>query len=351
LLGARTSRPHSERSSFGSFALRLSADETSALPAARGVTAQDIDKLKVVGHSFSVRALRDIHIGPAGWSYADWRGRVYPEGAGAKFDTLALVAKYFDTVEINSSFYRPPSPGTARSWLRRIQHNRDFIFTAKLYRTFTHERGKATNDDEKVFRAGIDPLIEAGKLGAVLIQFPWSFKNDREERSYLNQLCERFKDYPLVVELRHESWNKPRILQTLEDLGVGLCDIDQPLFANSIKPSAEVTSSIGYVRLHGRNYQNWFREEADVVERYDYLYSRDELEPWVERIKQVSEKAKETFVITNNHARGQSLVNAFEVLALLEEKRMPGPAKLIESYPRLSESVEADDESPQASLF
>jgi uncharacterized protein YecE (DUF72 family) len=298
-----------------------------------------------------VRALRDIHIGPAGWSYADWRGRVYPEGAGAKFDTLALVAKYFDTVEINSSFYRPPSPGTARSWLRRIQRNRDFIFTAKLYRTFTHERGKATGDDEKVFRDGIDPLVEAGKLGAVLIQFPWSFKNDREERSYLNQLCERFKDYPLVVELRHESWNHPRILQTLEDLGVGLCDIDQPLFANSIKPSAEVTSSIGYVRLHGRNYQNWFREEADVVERYDYLYSRDELEPWVERIKQVSEKAKETFVITNNHARGQSLVNAFEVLALLEEKRMPGPAKLIESYPRLAESVEPDDESAQGDLF
>ena len=298
-----------------------------------------------------MRALRDIHIGPAGWSYADWRGRVYPEGAGAKFDTLALVAKYFDAVEINSSFYHPPSPDTARSWLSRIQHNPNFIFTAKLFRAFTHERGKATADDEKLFRQGIDPLMEAGKLGAVLIQFPWSFKNDREERPYLNQLAERFKDYPLVVELRHESWNNPRVLQTLEDLGVGLCDIDQPQFANSIKPSAEVTSPIGYVRLHGRNYRNWFREEADVVERYDYLYSRDELEPWVERIKQVSEKAKQTFVITNNHARGQSLVNAFEVMALLEEERMPGPAKLVESYPRLSESVEADDESPQGELF
>jgi uncharacterized protein YecE (DUF72 family) len=298
-----------------------------------------------------VRALRDIHFGPAGWSYADWRGRVYPEGAGAKVDTLALVAKYFDTAEINSSFYHPPSPDTARSWLRRIEHNPNFIFTAKLYRTFTHERGKATNDDEKLFRNGIDPLVEAAKLGAVLLQFPWSFKNDREERTYLNQLVERFKDLPLVVELRHESWNHPRILQTLEDLGVGLCDIDQPLFANSIKPSAEVTSPIGYVRLHGRNYQNWFREEANVVERYDYLYSRDELEPWVERIKQVADKAKQTFVITNNHARGQSLVNAFEVMALLEEKKMPGPAKLVESYPRLSESVEADDEAAQRELF
>lgn len=298
-----------------------------------------------------MRALRDIRVGPAGWSYADWRGSVYPEGAGTKFDTLALVAKYFDTAEINSSFYHPPAPETARSWLGRIEHNPNFVFTAKLFRRFTHERGKATAEDERLYREGIDPLMEAGKLGAVLIQFPWSFKNDIDDRNYLNQLVGKFRDYPLVVELRHESWNKPRVLQTLEDLGVGLCDIDQPLFANSIKPSAEVTSPIGYIRLHGRNYQNWFREEANVVERYDYLYSTDELQPWVDRIKEVSDKAKQTFVVTNNHARGQSLVNAFEILAELEEERVPGPAKLVETYPRLIESVEADSDEQQGSLF
>lgn len=298
-----------------------------------------------------MRALRDIRIGPAGWSYADWRGRVYPEGAGSKFDTLALVAKYFETAEINSSFYYPPKPETARAWLARTAHNPDFVFTAKLHKVFTHKRDKLTNKDEGTFREGIDPLREAGKLGAVLIQFPWSFKNEREERSYLTQLVERFKDYPLVVELRHESWNHPRILQTLEELGVGLCDIDQPIFANSIKPSAEVTSSIGYIRLHGRNYQQWFRKEGNVLERYDYLYSRDELEPWMARIKEVAQKAKQTFVITNNHARGQSLVNAFEILAELEEERVTGPAKLIETYPRLAESVEPDDESAQGELF
>jgi uncharacterized protein YecE (DUF72 family) len=298
-----------------------------------------------------VRALRDIRIGPAGWSYADWRGRVYPESAGTKFDTLALVSKYFDTAEINSSFYYPPTPATARSWLKRVAHNPDFIFTAKLHKVFTHKRDKLTSKDEGAFREGLSPLMEAEKLGALLIQFPWSFKNEREERAYLTQLCELFKDFPLVVELRHESWNSARILQTLEDLGVGLCDIDQPQFANSIKPAAEVTSPIGYVRLHGRNYQNWFREEANVLERYDYLYSADELEPWIERIRQVAEKANQTYVITNNHARGKSLVNAFEVLARLEERRMPGPAKLIESYPRLSESIEADDQDPQRSLF
>ena len=298
-----------------------------------------------------MRTRSDVFIGPAGWSYADWRGRVYPESAGTKFDTLTLVAKYFDTAEINSSFYYSPTPATARSWLHRIAQNPNFIFTAKLNKVFTHKRGQATNEDEKLFREGMDPLADAGKLGAVLIQFPWSFKNEGEERAYLTRLVERFREYPLVVELRHESWNHPRILQTLEDLEVGLCDIDQPLFANSIKPSAEVTSSVGYVRLHGRNYQNWFREEANVLERYDYLYSRDELEPWVERIREVAGKAKQTFVITNNHARGKSLVNAFEVLALLSEERVPAPAKLVESYPHLSESVEPDDKSPQGNLF
>ena len=160
-----------------------------------------------------------------------------------------MVAKYFDTAEINSSFYHPPAPETARSWLRRIEHNPNFVFTAKLFRTFTHERGKASAEDEKLFREGMNPLMDAGKLGAVLIQFPWSFKNEIEERNYLSELVARFKAYPLVVELRHESWNNARVLQTLEDLGVGLCDIDQPLFHDSIKPAAEVTSDIGYVRL------------------------------------------------------------------------------------------------------
>ncbi|HEY3024983.1 MAG TPA: DUF72 domain-containing protein [Pyrinomonadaceae bacterium] len=295
--------------------------------------------------------MQGIRIGPAGWSYKDWNGIVYPRSPGAEFDPLAYLARFFDTIEINSSFYRPPTAETAQSWAARVAQNPNFRFTAKLHKLFTHSRGKATANDEKDFRLGIDPLAEAGKLGAILIQFPWSFKNEMEERQYLVQLLERFKDYPRVVELRHASWNSATIYQTLEDLGVGFCNIDQPLFAKSIKPSATSTSMVGYVRLHGRNYQNWFREEAGPEERYDYLYSPDELEPWIARIKEIAKQTKETYVITNNHFRGQAVTNALEVKAVIEEERVPGPAPLLELYPRLIESIVPEAANDQPTLF
>ena len=280
-----------------------------------------------------------IRVGPAGWSYDDWRGVVYPEGAGAKFDQLAYIAGFFDTIEINSSFYRPPTSTMARSWARRTAHNPDFKFTAKLYKVFTHERGKATERDERAYRAGIDPLAAAGKLGGLLLQFPWSFKHNDANGEYLFALIDRFKDYPLVVEVRHASWNTPEIYEALEDRQVGFCNIDQPLFARSIKPSAQTTSRVGYVRLHGRNYENWFAENKSPADRYDYLYSPEELSPWVDNIKQVARHAQETYVITNNHFRGKGIVNALELKAALAGEKVPGPAPLAAEYPRIKDSV------------
>lgn len=278
-------------------------------------------------------------VGPAGWSYDDWKGIVYPEGAGAKFDQLAYISNFFDTIEINSSFYRPPSPSMANSWARRVKHNPDFKFTAKLYKRFTHERGKATAEDERAYRRGIDPLAASDKLGAVLIQFPWSFKNTDDDREYLSNLIDRFKDYPLVVELRHGSWNKPEIYESFARREVGFCNIDQPLFSRSIEPSAKATSRVGYVRLHGRNYENWFSENAKPADRYDYLYSLEELQPWVENIQKVAGNAEETYVITNNHFRGKGIVNALEIKSQLEGKKVRGPAALIEEYPEAKASI------------
>ena len=292
-----------------------------------------------------------IRIGPAGWSYKDWEGVVYPQKPGAKFDPLAYLAQFFNTIEINSTFYRPATPATAKSWVKRVADYHEFSFTAKLNRIFTHDRGKATEKDEKEFHDGIEPMAKAGKLGALLLQFPWSFKNTDEDRLYLTKLLDKFKEYPLVVEVRHTSWNNAHIYEWFEERGIGVCNIDQPLFKKSIRPAALTTSAVGYVRLHGRNYQNWFRDKAPRDERYNYLYSLDELEPWIARIKEVASQTHETYVVTNNHFRGQAVVNALEIKSTIEERRVPAPEPLFEVYPRLSESALGSAEASKSALL
>ena len=291
-----------------------------------------------------------IRIGPAGWSYKDWEGVVYPQKPGKNFDPLEYLARFFNTIEINSSFYRPPTTTTTESWARRVAQNKAFTFTAKLHRVFTHERGKSTKDDVKAFREGMKPLVKAGKLGAVLLQFPWSFKNTDEDRVYLTKLLETFREYPLVLEVRHSSWNNEHIYEWLEERGVGICNIDQPVFSRSIRPSAMTTSPVGYIRMHGRNYQDWFRDKAGRDERYNYLYTLEELDPWLTRIKQVAKQTRETYVITNNHFRGQAVVNALEIKAALTEEPVPAPEPLFQHYPRLEESA-TRDESGSPTLF
>lgn len=174
----------------------------------------------------------------------------------------------------------PPRPSSAQKWIESVSSNPRFRFTAKVFHSFTHERQPAPND-EKEFKEGIAPIAEAGRLGALLLQFPWSFKFSPENRQYVVGLRKSFSEFPLVVEVRHTSWLDEELLDLLSELGVGICNIDQPLFHRSVKPAADVTSGIGYVRLHGRNYRNWFSAKADVRDRYDHLYSPDELDPWI----------------------------------------------------------------------
>jgi uncharacterized protein YecE (DUF72 family) len=277
-----------------------------------------------------------IRIGPAGWSYPDWRGVVYPQRKPKGFHETAYLAEYFDTIELNVSFYRPITAKTAEGWLGKLEGKPDFRFTAKLWRGFTHERNTGP-EDERLVREGFAPLIEANRMGAVLLQFPWSFRYTPENRDYLARLRGQFADYPLVLEVRHASWNEPGVLDMLEQLGVGLCNIDQPLFKRSIAPGAASTSPIGYVRLHGRNYKAWFTENKYQGERYDYLYGVGELEPWVDRIKAVAHATQDTYVVTNNHYLGKGLVNATEIASLIKGSPVPAPQLLIEHYPELRE--------------
>jgi uncharacterized protein YecE (DUF72 family) len=238
---------------------------------------------------------------------------VYPADRKGKrsFDPLAYLARYFDTIEINSTFYRPPSERSAASWARRVAANPRFRFTAKLYQRFTHQRETAWRADEvDEVRRGFTPLLEAERLGCVLVQFPWSFKRDDAAREWLGDLVGAFGEFPLAVEVRHASWNVPEFYAGLRERQVAAVNIDQPVFGHSITPGAEVTAPVGYVRLHGRNYENWFRDSAESHERYDYLYTKDELAGWLDRIHQVARQAQETYVIANNHYRGQAPANA-----------------------------------------
>jgi uncharacterized protein YecE (DUF72 family) len=202
-----------------------------------------------------------IRFGPAGWSYSDWAGPVYPKPKPKGFDALRYMAAYFDTVEVNATFYRPATAKTAESWLERVADRPDFRFTAKLWQRFTHQRKEAwTADEVRQARAALDPLHGGGKLGALLLQFPWSFRRTDENREWLDDLAREFRDFPLVLEVRHDSWNVPEFFAGLGERGIGFVNIDQPLFSNSIAPSAHATGRVGYVRVHGRNYHDWFRD-------------------------------------------------------------------------------------------
>jgi uncharacterized protein YecE (DUF72 family) len=276
-----------------------------------------------------------IRYGPAGWTYDDWRGIVYPEPKPKGFDPLAYLCGYFDTIEINSTFYRPALRTTAEAWLRRVQGNPRFLFTAKLWRRFTHERKAAWSREEVAeARAGLDPLLEAGRLGALLLQFPWSFRRTDENREWLDDVSRTFADFPLVVEVRHSSWNEPHFFRGLRERGIGFVNIDQPLFRDSIAPTAHVTAAVGYVRVHGRNYQDWWREQAEPHERYDYLYSAGELEPWALRTAEIAADpgAREVFVITNNHFEGKAATNALMLQSMVERKKVRAPEPLLARY-------------------
>jgi len=278
----------------------------------------------------------NLRFGTAGWSYPDWEGIVYPKPRPGGFDELQFLAGIFSSLEINSTFYRIPSVRTSESWVRRISFRPDFRFTAKLWSRFTHEAGPFEAEDVRLFRQGLQPLKESGRLGALLLQFPWSFRKNKEAGARLLRLFEAFQDYPLVLEVRHSSWNDAAVYDFLKRYQVGFCNIDQPVIGDSLQPTSQVTSPIGYFRLHGRNYKAWFQKDAGRDQRYDYLYTAAEIESLVPLVREISEQAVETYVIANNHYKGQAPCNILEFQQLLTGECPPIPEQLLDRYPELS---------------
>ena len=296
-----------------------------------------------------------LRIGPAGWSYPDWAGYVYPSRRPRGFHEAAYLSEFFDTIEINTSFYQPLKPETAKQWVDLVSGNRNFVFAAKLWQRFTHDIAFTTSgsaaEDERAVRAGFDVLRAAAKLGAVLLQFPFSFHRTKENMTYLSAVLLRFRDYPLAVEVRHDTWNAPETLVLLHEHGAGICNIDQPIIGRSLAPSAQATSPLGYVRLHGRRYDTWFTDDENVPshERYNYLYTREELQPWIARVHKVSDHTERSFVITNNHFQGKAVVNALQLISILEQKKVKVPEPLRQHYPELNEI--ADQPAAEPTLF
>jgi len=292
-------------------------------------------------------SLSQIRVGPAGWSYKDWEGIFYPPGMQRRRQhPLEFVARCFDMVEVNTSFYGHIKPELAKLWARRAAAvNPDFIFTAKLHRSFTHSPLAAieptsaasirpNDEDERLAREGLDALASTGKLGALLIQFPVSFKNTPLNREYIDTLLRQFIEYPRVVEVRHSSWDNPETIFSFAQKNVSFCNIDQPQIGRSLEPTEHVTADVAYVRLHGRNYDQWFEAERGA-DRYNYLYSEAEIADWKEKVERIAAKAAVTYVVANNHFEAKGAVNSLQLKNMLTGKRQKATEALLKHYPAL----------------
>jgi uncharacterized protein YecE (DUF72 family) len=263
-----------------------------------------------------------LHVGTCGFSYRDWVGPFYPQGI-KQLDMLPYYAERFGSVEIDSTYYAIPQPRLFKSMDERTAPG--FRFTVKVPGSITHLPAEATplSNEAAAFRECLEPIRVNGKLAAVLAQFPNSFRPGPDSYRRLEQMREFWPEMNLIAEFRHRSWQDDATLEQLRQLNIGWCNVDEPRFASLMRPGSEVTSSTGYVRLHGRNYGNWWKQDRASHERYDYLYSANELTEWLPRIAAIDERAKETYVFFNNHHVGNAAANARQLADMLSERSRP----------------------------
>jgi len=266
-----------------------------------------------------------IYIGTSGWSYpkgeGTWNGFFYPPG---KINELEFYSQFFNTVELNSSFYRPPKPGFVYNWVKKTP--KGFLFAVKLWQKFTHpkmfkaatgEDAVIAPEDVDVFKSCLEPLAKAGKLGVVLAQFPPSFKNDEYGKQRLGAIANAFGEYRVAVELRHRSWSDDaQTAGFLQENNLAWVQIDEPKFATSVAVETPVTSDIAYFRFHGRNAKDWW--SGDGEQRYRYHYNEGEIGELAERVKAAAEKTKLLFAFFNNHWQAYAPRNANDLKKALK---------------------------------
>ena len=253
------------------------------------------------------------------WNQGIWSGSVYPSPKPRGFHPLEFLAQHFDTAEIDYTWDRPLREEVGRLWMQKVAHNRNFQFVATLRHRFTQER-VVVPAEAASFKRGLRALLRAGRLGALIMQFPWAFKFTKENREFLIQLRREFHEFPLVAELRHSSWLATEAQGTLIDYKVGFVNIDQPELAKATPPTALLTTGVGFFRLHGRNHEGWFQESGKAG---DYSYSDAELASWRQRIEHVRTFADKSFVMFSNNVRARSFFNALDMQAILDSGAAP----------------------------
>ncbi|MCL5257227.1 MAG: DUF72 domain-containing protein [Chloroflexi bacterium] len=253
-----------------------------------------------------------IRIGTSGYSYEDWKGEFYP-AAMKKGEMLAYYSREFNTTELNFTYYAMPNIYTLAAMARKTPPG--FLFAVKANQELTHTR-EADGSVFTTFIKGLSPLLEAGKFGCVLAQFPSSFRKNQESLDYLKLFRDKMMDLPVVVEFRHVGWIGEDTFDFLRRNKLGFCCVDEPKLPGLIPPVAVATSNVAYVRFHGRNAKKWWEHE-EAWQRYDYSYSAEELEEWVPKIGELAKETETTYVFTNNHWQGQAVATARQLKMML----------------------------------
>lgn len=304
----------------------------------------------------SVIALPELACGVAGWSYDDWRDTVYrlpatemrqpllfedssapAAGPAVHYasDPLAFLARFVDMVEVNSSFYRIPTPLATASWARKTSGQPRFFFTAKLFQAFTHESRRDLALAAQ-FRAAFAPLRDAGKLRALLAQFRYDAADTPDRRELLRWLAEQFAPFAhLVVEVRHGSWQTDEGSAFLRGLGVSVAVLDYPTSRDSFTAQRNLGAPEGYFRLHGRNYASWFAHEKAAHEPYNYDYTEPEITELADTARQLLPEVRSLTIVANNHYRGKGVSAALRLKSELLKQKVAVPPALLETYPNL----------------
>lgn len=252
-----------------------------------------------------------IIIGTAGYSYDDWVGPVYPEGIDKK-DLLSYYAREFKMTEINFTYYKMPNKFIFYHMQQKTPE--DFIFIVKAHQSMTHKI-----DRDVPFKEFIDacqPLVEAKKMGGILAQFPNSFKNEEKNREYLARFRDQIPDQPIFVEFRHDSWVKEPVFGFLSRLNLSFVSVDQPQIPGLLPPIVRATTDTGYIRFHGRNAAQWYQHQ-ESYERYNYLYTLEELGDWVKKIQDLEQQLARVYISMNNHFQGKAVFNARQLALML----------------------------------